>query len=162
MGFYPGEFFGGGRSKPLSTSSSIPATVDACGDGTTEFVRFFVEDASGRHDLGLGSVQVYNIPGPLPLSYAVSVNFNQPRKFCSTENILNVRAISRGVEPTAGDPDFTPVYGNVLNARVQVQKRFFIDIPLKELVAEKILTSNRRSSRTWTWTSRCRPKNRKS
>src|SRR6185503_12267252 len=94
----------------------------------------------GWHDLGLGSVQVYNIPGPLPLSYAVSVDFNQPRKFCSTENILNVRAIlSWNLEPTPGDPNFTPVYGNVLNARVQVQKRFFIDIPLKDLVAEKAL-----------------------
>jgi hypothetical protein len=142
LGLYPGEFIGGGRLEAvINIKQHSGYGSDACGDGTTEFVRFFVEDASGWHDLGLGSVQVYNIPGPLPLSYAVSVNFNQPRKFCSTENILNVRAIlSWNLEPTAGDPNFTPVYGNVLNARVQVQKRFFIDIPLKDLVAEKILT----------------------
>jgi hypothetical protein len=142
LGLYPGEFIGGGRLEAvINIKQHSGYGSDACGDGTTEFVRFFVEDASGWHDLGLGSVQVYNIPGPLPLSYAVSVNFNQPRKFCSTENILNVRAIlSWNLEPTAGDPNFTPVYGNVLNARVQVQKRFFIDIPLKDLVAEKVLT----------------------
>ena len=142
VGLYPGEFFGGGRLEAvINIKQHSGYGSDACGEGTTEFVRFFVEDASGWHDLGLGSVQVYDIPGPLPLSYAVSVNFNQPRKFCSTENILNVRAIlSWNLEPTAGDPNFIPVYGNVLNARVQVQKRFFIDIPLKELVAEKILT----------------------
>jgi hypothetical protein len=141
LGLYPGEFFGGGRLEAVvNIKQHSGYGSDACGDGTTEFVRFFVEDASGWHDLGLGEVQVYNVPGPLPLSYAVSVNFNEPRKFCGTENILNVRAIlSWNLEPTAGDPNFTPVYGNVLNARVQVQKRFFIDIPLKDLVAEKTL-----------------------
>src|SRR6185369_10850754 len=41
---------------------------------------------------------------------------------------------------TAGDPNFTPVWGNVLNARVQVQKRFLFDFPLKDLVAQKALT----------------------
>ena len=142
LGLYPGELFGGGRLEAvIDIKQHSGYGSDACGDGTTEFVRFFVQDASGWHDLGLGSVQVYNIPGALPLSYAVSVNFNEPRKFCSTENILNVRAIlSWNLEPTAGDPNFTPVWGNVLNARVQVQKRFLFDFPLKDLVAQKALT----------------------
>ena len=140
VGLYPGEIFGGGRLEAVvNIKQHSGYGTNACGAGTTEFVRFFVENASGWHDLGLGSVQVYDIPGPLPLSYAVSVDFNEARKFCTTENILNVRAIlSWNLEPTAGDPNFVPVWGNVLNARVQVQKQLLI--PLKELVATKGLT----------------------
>jgi hypothetical protein len=65
--------------------------TDACGAGTTEFVRFFVHDGSGWHDLGLSSVTVYDLAGPLPLSYSVSVDFKEARKFCQTENIVEVR-----------------------------------------------------------------------
>ena len=137
VGLYPGEIFGGGRLEGvINIKQHSGYGTNPCGAGTTEFVRFFVQDGAGWHDLGLGSVQVYDIPGALPLSYAVSVDFNEPRKFCSTENILNVRAIlSWNLEPTAGDPNFIPVWGNVLNARVQVQKQLLI--PLKELVATK-------------------------
>lgn len=143
VGLFPGGLFGGGRLEAvLNINQHSGYGGDACGDGTTEYVRFFVQDTAGAwHDLGLSSVQVYDLPGPLPVSYAVYVDFNQARKFCTTENILNVRAIlSWNLEPTAGDPDFTPVWGNVLNARVQVAKRFLFDIPLKELVAEKLFS----------------------
>ena len=142
VGLYPGGILGGGRLEAVvNIKQHSGYGTDACGDGTTEYVRFFVQDATGWHDLGLGSVQVYNLDGPLPVSYAVYVDFNQARKFCLTENILNVRAIlSWNVEPTPGDQDFDPVWGNVLNARVQVAKRVLIDIPLKDLVAEKLLT----------------------
>jgi len=137
VGLYPGELFGGARLEGVvDIKQHSGYGTNACGAGTTEFVRFFVQDGAGWHDLGLGSVQVFDVPGALPLSYAVSVDFNEPRKFCSTENILNVRAIlSWNLEPTAGDPNFIPVWGNVLNARVQVQKQLLI--PLKELVAPK-------------------------
>jgi len=139
VGLYPGEIFGGGRLEGvINIKQHSGYGTNACGNGTTEFVRFFVQDGASWRDLGLGSVQVYDLAGPLPLSYAVAVDFNELRKFCTTENILNVRAIlSWNLEPTAGDPNFTPVYGNVLNARVQVQKQLII--PLKDLVAQKAL-----------------------
>lgn len=143
VGLFPGGLFGGGRLEAvLNINQHSGYGGDACGDGTTEYVRFFVQDTAGAwHDLGLSSVQVYDLPGPLPVSYAVYVDFNQARKFCTTENILNVRAIlSWNLEPTAGDPDFTPVWGNVLNARVQVAKRFIFEMTVKELVAEKLFT----------------------
>jgi hypothetical protein len=134
VGLYPGDLFGGGRLEGvISIKQHSGYGTDACGAGTTEFVRFFVQDGAGWHDLGLGSVQVYDLAGPLPLSYAVSVDFNELRKFCTTENILNVRAIlSWNLEPTAGDPNFVPVWGNVLNARVQVQKQLLF--PLKDIL----------------------------
>ena len=50
--------------------------TDGCGVGTVEYVRYFVQDGSGWHDLGLDTVQVYNLAGPLPLSYSTSVNFS--------------------------------------------------------------------------------------
>ncbi len=115
--------------------------TDACGAGTTEYVRFFVNDATGWHDLGVSTVQVYNVTGSLPLSYSVSVDFNEARKFCLTENIVQVRAIlSWEWEPTAGDPNFIPVWGNVVNARVQVQPFLLLDVPIAELIAEKAVS----------------------
>lgn len=112
--------------------------TNACGAGTTEFVRFFVHDGTGWHDLGLSTVQVYDLAGPLPLSYSVSVDFKEARKFCQTENIVQVRAIlSWQWEPTPGDPNFIPVWGNVVNADVQVAPLFLPDIPIGELIAEK-------------------------
>ena len=142
LGLYPGGFLGGGRLEAvINIKQHSGYGTDACGEGSTEYVRFFVQDTTGWHDLGLGSVQVYNLNGPLPVSYAVAVDFNQARKFCTTENILNVRAIlSWSVEPTPGDENFDPIWGNVLNTRVQVAKRFLLDVPLKDLVAEKVLS----------------------
>jgi hypothetical protein len=115
--------------------------TDGCGVGTVEYVRYFVQDGSGWHDLGLDTVQVYDLAGPLPLSYSTSVNFSAARKLCGTENILNARAIlSWNWEPTPGDPNFIPVWGNVVNARVQVAPWLIYEVPLGELVAEKVIS----------------------
>jgi hypothetical protein len=113
----------------------------ACGAGTIEYVRFFVDDGSGWHDLGLSSVQVFDLPAPLPLSYAVSVDFSEAKKFCSTENIVHVRAIlSWEWAPTPGDAAFIPVWGNVVNAEVQVAPRLLLEVPISELIAEKTIS----------------------
>jgi len=115
--------------------------TDGCGAGTTEYVRFFVKDSGGWHDLGLSSVQVFDLAGPLPLSYAVSVDFSEARKFCFTENIVQVRAIlSWQWEPTPGDPNFIPVWGNVVNAEVQVAPLLLFEIPLHELIEQKLVS----------------------
>lgn len=115
--------------------------TDACGAGTTEYVRFFVQDTTGWHDLGISTVQVHDLAGPLPLSYSVSVDFSEARKFCTVENIVNVRAIlSWEWTPTPGDPNFIPVWGNVVNAKVQVAPQFFFEVPISELVAQKVIS----------------------
>jgi hypothetical protein len=142
LGLNPGGIVGSGRLEAvLNIKQHSGYGTDGCGAGTTEYVRFFVQDATGWHDLGLSSVQVYDLAGPLPLSYAVSVSFNHARKFCLTENILNVRAIlSWNLEPTPSDPNFTPIWGNVLNARVQVAPQSLLKISLEELIAQKSLS----------------------
>jgi hypothetical protein len=118
--------------------------TDACGGGSLEYVRFFVQHGATWVDLGSTSLNVYNLATtPLPLSYSTSVDFNEARKFCTTENILNVRAIlSWSIEPPAGDPNFTPPWGNVVNARVQVAPFFFFEVPIASLVAEGVVTLN--------------------
>ena len=118
--------------------------TDACGDGSLEYVRFFVEQGATWVDLGSTSFNVYNLATtPLPLSYSTSVDFNEARKFCTTENILNVRAIlSWGIEPPAGNQNFTPPWGNVVNARVQVAPYLFYEVPIASLVAEGLVTVN--------------------
>jgi hypothetical protein len=116
--------------------------TDACGAGSLEYVRFFVQQGATWVDLGSTSFNVYNLTTtPLPLSYSTSVEFDEPGKFCTTENILNVRAIlSWGIEPPAGDANFTPPWGNVVNARVQVAPSLFFEVPIATLISEGVVT----------------------
>ena len=117
---------------------------DACGTGSQEFVRFFVQQGASWVDLGVASFDVYNIASTsLPLSYTASVDFGAASKFCFTENIALVRAIlSWSIEPPAGDPNFTPPWGNVLDTRVQVAPELFFEVPIANLVGEGLLTLN--------------------
>jgi len=142
LGLNPSGSLGNGLLESVvNIKQNFGYGTDACGAGTTEYVRFFVHDATGWHDLGVSSVQVFNLAGPLPLSYTVSVDFSEARKFCGTENIVQVRAIlSWELEPTPGDPNFIPVWGNVVNANVQVAPLFLFEVPISELIAEKELS----------------------
>jgi len=139
LGLNPGGLFGSGHAEAvININQHSGYGTDGCGPGTTEYVRFFVQDASGWHDLGLSSVQVFDLTGPLPLSYSVSVDFQEARKFCNTENIVHLRAIlSWQLQPTPGDPSFVPIWGNVIDADVQVAPFFLFEVPLSELIAEK-------------------------
>src|SRR5882724_1561644 len=113
---------------------------DACGAGSIEYVRFFVQHGAAWVDLGEATINVYSLAGSHPLSYCVSVPFNEPHKFCTVENVLNVRAIlSWSLEPTPGDSTFSPPWGNVLDARVQVAKISLSIVPIDTLLNEGIL-----------------------
>ena len=115
-------------------------STNACGTGSREYVRFFVQHGAVWHDLGDTSFDAFDIPGPLPLSYAVSIDFNEAHKFCTRENILNVRAIlSWSIEPTAGNPNFQPPWGNVLDTRVQVAPFLLSKVPIGTLVSEGLV-----------------------
>jgi len=97
---------------------------DICGPGSREYVRFYVDlfDNGVWHDVGLSSVHVYDIPGEKPICYAVRRDFNSFRKFCLFENIVKVRAILQwNVPPPANSPNYTPVWGNVVNVQVQIR-----------------------------------------
>lgn len=67
------------------------------------------------------SFRAYNIPGDKPLEYAITTQLSPKMRFCVFENLPKVRAIlSYNNPPPPDEPDFTPVYGNVLDARIQI------------------------------------------
>src|ERR1700733_11751352 len=112
-----------------------------CGAGSTEWVLFYVQDGSTWTDLGSTGVTVFNLAGSsFPVSYAVSIDLSQVAKFCTTENVLNVRAIlSWEFEPPANQPNFIPVWGNAVNARVQIAPAIFELVPISSLIDSGLL-----------------------
>ncbi len=102
---------------------------DICAAGTLEYVRFYVDSNNNGvwHDVGMTSVRVHDIPGNKPLCYAVKLDFDAAKKLCFFDNNVKVRAIlSWNAAPPAATPNFTPIYGNVLTANVQIQPAPFI------------------------------------
>jgi hypothetical protein len=99
-----------------------------CSGGSTEYVRFYLSYDGGAtwEDEGLCQFSAYDVDTAKPLEYAVTKAVNPRRHFCFFPNIIRVRAIlSWSNAPTAGDPDFIPVWGNVLEANIQVAPRRF-------------------------------------
>ena len=100
-----------------------------CAPGSREWVRFFVDlyDNGVWHDVGLSSVAVHDVPGPKPLCYAVRRSFSSYRKFCLFENIVKVRAILQWNVPPPPNPNYVPVWGNVVDVQVQIRpEQFFL------------------------------------
>ncbi len=115
--------------------------TDPCGSGSIEYVRFFVEHGGVWEDLGVDSFKAYNMPdSDHPLCYTVSIPLDEPEKYCTIENLMNVRAIlSWNQEPPAGNATWTPPWGNRLDATIQIDAWKIFTIPLGDLVAEGIL-----------------------
>lgn len=113
---------------------------DLCEEGSREYVRFFVDEGSGWQDAGLVAVETHDIPAGkdckgdkrLPLSYTASLAFDPKRARCRYPMLPTVRAIlSWQTPPPAGDPNYPPVWGNVMECAVQVTPRppIIWDIP---------------------------------
>ncbi len=105
-----------------------------CQYGSYEYVRFFVDYGTGWEDAGLAAVSVHDIPSATdchkdtekPLSYAASVVLTPKRNWCFFPVLPKVRAIlSWNSIPTPGDAGFTPIWGNTLDAEIQIQPRPF-------------------------------------
>ncbi len=101
-----------------------------CGAGTEEYVRFFLSFDNGAtwQDQGLTSFKVYNIDHNSRLEYAVEKKIKPPRKFCRVENLIRVRAILSWEVPPPPNPNWMPVWGNRVEAVIQVDPYRFIDI----------------------------------
>jgi hypothetical protein len=110
-----------------------------CSSGSTEYVRFWLSYDNGATwlDQGMESFTAYDIPGDHPLEYAVSLSITPHRRFCFSENLPLVRAILSWNHPPT-DPHTLPVWGNVVDARIQIAPGIFFDFPdfLKEIKAE--------------------------
>jgi hypothetical protein len=107
-----------------------------CSQGSFEYVRFFVDwDGDGDfadpdEDAGIVSVNVHDISDgdnvcldeTKPLSYAVTLKLDSRKRWCILPNLVKVKAIlSWNAQPTPGDPNFPPVYGNVLERWIQIK-----------------------------------------
>ena len=96
-----------------------------CSAGTPEYVRFYVDlDNTGDwEDIGMVSFTAYNIPGDKPLEYDLSITLDAKKKFCFVKNLPKIRAILSWRDPPPADtPDHTPVWGNALEARIQIEE----------------------------------------
>lgn len=111
---------------------------DLCSPGSFEYVRFFVDwDGDGDftdadEDVGIGSVNVHDIPdsngacldSTKPLSYAVTVKTDSKKEKCTSPNLVKVRAIlSWDLPPPAGNPNYVPPWGNVIDKWVQIEPK---------------------------------------
>ena len=97
---------------------------DVCSDGSREYVRFYIstDDGATWLDQGMVSFPVYSIPGEKPLEYAVTLDINPKKFFCFKANLPKVRAIlSWNNPPPADTPDFDPIWGNKIEARIQIE-----------------------------------------
>lgn len=143
LGLNPGTGFAAEGTLEAVVQINLPNGYDSgpCGAGSTEWVRFYVQDGATWTDLGATGVTVYNLTGStFPISYAVSVDLPHIKKFCTVENVLNVRAIlSWEFEPPANQPNFIPVWGNAVNARVQIAPALFEEVPIASLVGSGLV-----------------------
>ena len=105
---------------------------DLCHAGTLEYVRFYVDYGSGFDDAGVVAFDVHDIPNAndcakaleKPLSYVASLPYQAKRDFCGHPVLPNVRAIlSWNLQPPPNQPNWPPIWGNVLDHHVQVTPR---------------------------------------
>ncbi len=91
--------------------------------GSEEFVRFYlsIDGGASWKDHGLRAVNVFDRTGPKPLQFSVSVSTGPLQTHCFIECPPLARAIlSWNSPPPEDSPDWTPVWGNVRNAQIQV------------------------------------------
>lgn len=117
--------------------------TDVCGSGTPEFVRFYLSYDGGSTwaDQGMTSFQAFNIPaaGATRLEYAASLAIKPKAKLCVANPLIRARAIlSWNDPPPAGQPNWTPVWGNVRESDILIEPLRLI--PWKDLFEVEKLT----------------------
>jgi hypothetical protein len=105
---------------------------DSCTSGSYEYIRFYVDYGSGFEDLGYVAINVHDVPNAAdcakaaekPLSFAASVSFQPKTNWCGVPVLPKVRAIlSWQTVPPANTPNYNPVWGNHLDAHIQIKPR---------------------------------------
>lgn len=94
-----------------------------CRYGSEEFVRVYLSYDAGLnwHDQGLAVTNAFDMTGPKPMQFGVSVSIRPAQTFCFMQDLPTVRAIlSWNAEPPAGSPEWTPVWGDVMEAQLRI------------------------------------------
>jgi hypothetical protein len=103
-----------------------------CSDGTTEYVRFFIDYGDGWGDAGLVAFTAHDLPNikdcaskpDKPLAYVATLPLEPNRNYCGVPVLPKVRAIlSWEAEPPDDNPDWPPVWGNVVDEYIQIKPR---------------------------------------
>lgn len=96
---------------------------NVCSNGSREFVRFYLSYDNGTtwQDQGLTTFTVYDVPGPKPLEYDATLQISPAEGFCFFQNLPKARAIlSWNTPPPSNSPDWTPIWGNVVDVQIQI------------------------------------------
>lgn len=118
------------RTSGFSMAGWLDGSVEP--DGSVEYVRFYVscDGGSSWRDQGLRAVKVFDAPGPKSIRHEVAVGIAPARTFSFMQNLPLVRAILSWNSPPPSDtPDWTPVWGNVVEAQVAETSFFPIGGP---------------------------------
>ena len=107
---------------------------DLCSDGSDEFVRFFADFGSGWQDLGYVSTTVHDIPdgkdcanvAQRPLTYVVTLPYSPASAPCYHPVLPNIRAVLQWNAVPSTNPTIPPVWGNVVDAHIQLRPRLWI------------------------------------
>lgn len=100
-----------------------------CTNGSTEFVRFFIDWGSGFEDAGLTGFKAFDVPNipsnNHPLHFMVQQTLNEAthRKICTVPVLPKVRAILSWNSIPSLDPNQTVGFGNKLDVRIQIKPR---------------------------------------
>jgi hypothetical protein len=92
---------------------------DAFIHGSEEFVRFYLSYDGGSTwlDQGMRSLSVFNAQLPRPLAHTVTLEVIPRIELCSEKFLARIRAVlSWNSPPPAGAPNWTPVWGNVVES----------------------------------------------
>lgn len=93
-----------------------------CTAGSKEYVKFFVSTDGGTtwSDKGTVSFTVWDVDTPKPLEFDATLFVDLEEECCREENLVLVRAILSWEVPPGG-PDGSVVWGNALDATIQVE-----------------------------------------
>jgi len=105
----------------VQIKQSVGYSGGICTAGSQEYVRFFASTDNGATwtDLGLTSFTAWDVPGPKPLDFEVSIPVDLAAKCCKDANLVLIRGIlSWEVPPASATGPI--VFGNGLDVTVQV------------------------------------------
>jgi hypothetical protein len=93
-----------------------------CTAGSKEYVKFFVSTDGGTTwaEKGTVSFAVWDVDAPKPLEFDATLFVDLEEECCKEENLMLVRAILSWEVPPGG-PDDEVVWGNSLDATIQVE-----------------------------------------
>jgi hypothetical protein len=123
--------------QPLGYSGGL------CTDGSTEYIRFFVDwgEGAGYQDEGLSSFKAYDIsdapPDPQhPLHHMVYLQLDDEKfkRCCKYEVIPKVRAVLGWNQIPSLNPNDVPIFGNRLDVHIQLDPKWNLWCLLEDLI----------------------------